>query len=71
MRFNASEKSDLYDEVGKALGGADGIAEVGALLEDVGMTLGLRNHGVDSNDVGQLPLKRSRTRHTRLIRGSR
>ena len=57
MRFNASENSGLYDEVGKALGGADGIAEVGALLEDVGMTLGLHDRGMDSNDVGQLALK--------------
>ena len=57
MRFNASENSGLYGEVGKALGGVDGVAEVGALLKDVGMTLGLRNHGVDSNDVGQLAAK--------------
>ena len=57
MRFNASENSGLYDEVGKALGGADGIAEVRALLEDVGMPLGLRDHGVDRNDVGQLATK--------------
>lgn len=57
MRFNASDNSSLYHAVGNALGGTDGITEVGTLLADVGMTLGLRNHGIDTNDMERLAAK--------------
>lgn len=57
MEFNACRNTNLYDLVGAALGGEDGITEVRSLLKDIGMELGLRKYGVDKNDFESLALK--------------
>ena len=57
MRFNRPSAPDQYAEVGHALGGTDAVAEVESLLDDVGMTLGLRNHGIARDDIGTLATK--------------
>ncbi len=57
MRFNLPNAEIQYRDIGKALGGSDGIEEVGRLLEDLGMELGLRHHGMKLDDVDQLAAK--------------
>ena len=57
MRFNLPSSPDQYAEVGRALGGTDAVAEVESLLDDVGMTLGLRNHGIARDDIDTLATK--------------
>ena len=57
MRFNLPNAEIQYRDIGKALGGSDGIEEVGRLLEDLGMELGLRHHGMKLDDVDQLASK--------------
>ena len=57
MRFNLPSAEIQYRDIGKALGGSDGIEEVGRLLEELGMELGLRHHGIKLDDVDQLAAK--------------
>ncbi len=57
MRFNLPSAEIQYRDIGKALGGSDGIEEVGRLLEELGMELGLRHHGMKLDDVDQLAAK--------------
>jgi alcohol dehydrogenase class IV len=46
MRFNVRRKPELYYRVGLAMGKLDAIAGVEALLREIGITPGLRSHGV-------------------------
>jgi len=57
MHFNRPNAEIQYRDIGKALGGSDGIEEVGRLLEELGMELGLRHHGMKLDDVDQLASK--------------
>ena len=57
MHFNLPNAEIQYRDIGKALGGSDGIEEVGRLLEEIGMELGLRHHGMKLDDVDQLASK--------------
>ncbi len=57
MRFNLPSAEVQYRDVGRALGGSDGVVEVERLLEDLGMALGLRHHGIELDDVDQLAAK--------------
>jgi alcohol dehydrogenase class IV len=59
MDFNAERKPGVYRRVGIALGGsnptdADTIATVRALLAEIGLTPGLRAHGVDETKLDPL-----------------
>ena len=59
MDFNAARKPGVYRRVGIALGlseptDADTIAAVRALLAEIGITLGLRAHGVDESKLDAL-----------------
>lgn len=57
MRFNRNSVGEKYNDIGRALGGHDGIAEVERLISDLGVELGLRNHGVKSEDIDLLTAK--------------
>ena len=59
MEFNAARKPGLYARVGEAMGLRDAtdartIDAVRALLRDIGITPGLRNHGVQESQVAAL-----------------
>ena len=59
MRFNAERKPWLYDRVGRAMGLTNPdddavIAKVDSLLRDVGITGGLRDHGVSDGQLDAL-----------------
>jgi len=59
MEFNAERKPDLYRRVGISLGlgnptDAATIAAVRALLTEIGLTPGLRAHGVDESKIAAL-----------------
>ena len=59
MDFNAARKPGVYRRVGIALGlggptDADTIATVRALLDEIGLTPGLRAHGVDESKLDAL-----------------
>src|SRR5687767_1205211 len=54
MRFNARQRPELYQRVGLAMGKLDAVAGVAGLFRDIGITPGLRNHGVDESHLPQL-----------------
>ncbi len=59
MRFNADRKPGLYVRIGQALGlaepsDAQTIAAVGALLDQIGLKQGLRQHGVQESQISAL-----------------
>lgn len=57
MRFNQPVAAVQYEEIGKALGGTDGIEEVKRLLKELGMKLGLRHYGIKPDDIELLATK--------------
>jgi alcohol dehydrogenase class IV len=54
MKFNAARKPGLYDRVATAMGVDDAVAAVQKLLTDIGITFGLRNHGVNESQLDAL-----------------
>jgi alcohol dehydrogenase class IV len=54
MKFNAERKAGVYDRVAQALGVHDAAAGVEKLFGDIGIVMGLRNHGVTEAHLDEL-----------------
>jgi alcohol dehydrogenase class IV len=54
MKFNAKHKPRLYDRVATAMGITDAITAVEKLLKEIGISVGLRNHGVNESQLNAL-----------------
>ena len=54
MRFNQSRKPGVYERVAIAMGVKDAIGAVDSLLRDIGVKMGLKNHGVKEQQLDAL-----------------
>ncbi len=54
MKFNAARKPGVYDRVAIAMGARDAVAAAEKMLIDIGITFGLRNHGVNESQLNAL-----------------
>jgi alcohol dehydrogenase class IV len=54
MKFNAERKPGVYDRVAAALGVHDAAAGVEKLFDEIGIQMGLSNHGVTESHLDEL-----------------